>query len=144
MNILVPLPDFVDSSAVFRDVDLKQQANNISITMDALHEVSHIHLSTSPWAAMWRGHEVMLCEYGITLVEEHISRTESEELVSVLDNLRWHLDNASTGEFSMDKPAWFGDTRVHDSHKSLLLRLDKFWYRQHFGDIDSELDLYFP
>lgn len=144
MTILAPFPDFVDSSAVFRDVDLEQQANNISKTMDALHEVDHLELIASPWTKMWRDHEVMLCEYGITLVEEHISRTESEHLVSVLDNLNWHLDNASTGEFSMDKPAWFGDTRVHDSHKAFLLRLDRRWYLEYFGDIDHELEPYFP
>lgn len=135
MDILIPIPDFVESSAVFTEDELKYQVRNISRALNALHEVSHLPLLKDPMVKMWKGHEVMLAEYGITLAEEFLSRemaTEKSQVVADLNNIEWHMGNATAGEFSMEKPPWFGDLRVHQSHQSELLRINKEHYGQHF------------
>lgn len=148
MDILAPLPDFVDSSAVFTDTDLKQQVHNISIALDVLHEVGRHALASKQWVEMWRGHEVMLAEYGITLAEEYISRETADDsktdIVADLKNIEWHMENATTGgDFSMDKPAWWGNALVHDSHAAILLRRNREAYKIHF-DVDTSVRPYFP
>lgn len=149
MDILAPLPDFVDSSAAFSDADLRLQTRNISHAMDALHEVKMLTLKGNPWVEMWRGHEVTLCEYGITLAEEFLSREIPkpglDKMIEQLKHIEWHMECASAGDFSMDKPDWWGDLRVHNSHKEILLARNPDWYTQHFGELeDTHPEPFFP
>lgn len=143
MNILVPLPDLIDSSRVFKDNNLFNQVYNISYALDALHLVSRQYLRVNPFVQMWQGFEVVLCEYGLTLAEEYSRRDDSVRVDSYKEQIMWHMENATSGSFSMDKPSWWGDMRVHLGHQALLLAFDKEYYSQFF-DVSESTQLYFP
>lgn len=114
--------------------------------MNSLHEVNSIPgkaipLVNNPVTRMWRGFEPQLCEYGITICEEWISRGYRDSLKTKLE---WHLDMATSGEFTMDKPPWFGDHAFHLAHQSNLLRKDPVHYGQFFKGVPNNLPYIWP
>lgn len=145
MQILIPIPDFIESSGTFNNEHLQQQLHNISLAMNAIHEVSHLPLRNNPFVKSWTGHEPQLCEYGITLGEECIARRlRSAAVKDDYENLEWHLGNATSGDFSLEKPEWFGNVEIHDSHKAFLLRMDLAHYKVHFDPTLSDLPIRHP
>lgn len=64
-----------------------------------------------PAVLMWRGHEEALCDYTIRVCEEHVRRGYVDRLAPVLRTL------PRDGRY----PLWWGDERVHASHRAALL-----------------------
>ena len=86
-----------------------------------------------PATRMWRGHRVHLISYGITICEEWIARgykdTCGEKILAYLD--------AAYAADERYAPSWLGDTSLHASHRSNLLRKFSEHYSQ-FGWTESD------
>jgi hypothetical protein len=45
---------------------------------------------------------------------------------------------------SVEIPQWWGDNRVHDSHKSALVFKDPTWYNVIYPNVVGEYNYYWP
>ena len=70
---------------------------------------------------MWRGHEKSLCEYGIAICDEWISR-------GYKDSMRERFIAIHPTLPDCELPDWFGEPEFHNSHKSNLKRKDPSYY----------------
>jgi hypothetical protein len=89
-----------------------------------------------PATKMWRGHEAGLSWYGITMCLEWCNRG--------YDDTCLHKIQALVSPDKNDFPEWFGDERLHDSHKSNLLRKLPEHYKQFNWEVDANLGYYWP
>ena len=146
MQTFLPYADYQRSAQVLDRQRLGKQRVEVLQIMNALHEVNAVPGKSIPWGnhpvtRMWRGHEPQLCEYGITMCEEWIRRGYRD---STKAKLEWHLDMATSGEYTLDKPSWFGDTAFHRAHQSNLLRKDRELYGQFFVGVPDDLPYIYP
>lgn len=142
----LPYPDYKESASALDSQTLILQVDHVLAVLDVLHETSTSTFKGAPdrLVNMWRGHEPQLCEYGLEILEEAQSRPADIRITKEdQDTLEWHLDCASSGDFSLEKPKWFGDIDLHNSHKSGLLRLRPEYYRDKF-DVSRTLEIVWP
>ena len=95
-----------------------------------------------PAVKMWRGYEPALMEYQYYTCQHWTDYygykdTCLDKTFSVFDE---HFD-ASDG---VELPDWWGDDRVHDSHKKALAFKDPVWYNSVYPGIDGEYNYYWP
>lgn len=84
-----------------------------------------------PAVLMWRGHENALNLYAREMCLEWRER-------GYVDNM---LDRfVCVGEPTL--PKWLGDSRLHLSHQSNLIRKYPEYYREHFPDVPNDLDYF--
>jgi hypothetical protein len=87
-----------------------------------------------PAVCMWRGYELSLAVYGMCMCIEWRKRkfkdTLSAEFIAAYRQLR--KVPALIKDSRAKKPAWLGNTTIHASHRSNLLRKD-FNYYSKFG-----------
>lgn len=143
MQTFLPYPDYELSAKSLDNRRLNKQRVEVLQILNVLHQVndSGAGWRNHPAVKMWRGYEPQLCEYGLVMCEEWIRRGYSD---SVKEKLEWHLDCATAGEFTLEKPWWFGDQDFHLSHRSNLLRKDPDHYGKIFGDIPNNLPYKWP
>jgi hypothetical protein len=90
---------------------------------------------------MWEGHEPQLCEYALVLV----GNWERRKLVgSYRTEFERHMEWATSGDFNMAKPDWFGDEQVHLSHKAALIRMEPTFYAALFPGVDPAMQMVWP
>jgi len=141
LQTFLPYPDYIESAKVLDRQRLGKQRVEVVQILDVLHLVTPgARYRNHPVMDMWRGHEPQLCEYGITICEEWKSRGYTDKCQ---ENIEWHLDCATAGEFTMDKPRWFGDMDFHKSHQSNLLRKDREHYMGYF-EVPDDLPYVWP
>jgi hypothetical protein len=146
VQTFLPYADYLRSAKVLDRQRLGKQRLEVLWIMNSLHEVNSepgqpVKLANHPAVRMWRGYEPQLCEYGITVCEEWIARGYRD---ATKVKLEWHLDMATSGEYTLDKPPWFGRPDVHLSHQSNLLRKDLVYYGQFFRDVPTNLPYVWP
>jgi hypothetical protein len=84
-----------------------------------------------PAVRMWAGYEFALTVYSNVMIEEWVRRgyNNTMPIILVLDYVL---------------PSWFGDERLHASHRSNLLRKDPKYYGQ-FGWVENpDLPYHWP
>lgn len=117
MNTFLPCPDFSESAQVLDDARLVKQKLEV-------YQILRTNLGKSegwknhPAVKMWKGYEFALAEYGLAIVKEcdnrRFSTDYSGEFTLIRNDIFYKLGNTS-------KPFWFGDSRLHLSHRSRLL-----------------------
>ena len=138
----LPYPNYAESAHVLDTKRLSKQRTNVLEILDVLHEVNQqSKFYEHPVIEMWRGYEPQLCEYGLVVCEEYKSRGHLEKCSA---RVSWHLDCATSGEFTMNKPPWFGHPGIHVSHRSALLRKDPDYYWRFFSGIPDDLPMIWP
>lgn len=96
-----------------------------------------------PAVAMWRGHELALASYGLSMCTEWIKRgykdtLSAKFLVASVEIAKEMRDNGeSFAEAHL--PAWLGDDRLHLSHQSNLIRKDPEYYKLKFPEAPEGL-----
>ena len=140
MQTFVPENSFSNSVRVLDRQRLgKQRVETLQI-MNALAGKSR-GWTNHPATRMWRGYEAALLEYQRCTVMEWKARGYKDTC--------WEKTVAVFNEnFSHQKcvkiPHWWGDNRVHDSHKSALVFKDPVWYNTIYPDVVGEYNYYWP
>lgn len=144
MITLLPYEDFEQSAKCLHWQHLKQQVLHVRLLLDILHEIDTENTG-DPAVRMWKGFEPLLCLYGIDMAEERERRKPTNYDDS--EYIRWHLDNATAGDYEIAKPKWMLDKKqfgmVQASHRSYLLKKAP----THYGAFDwrvKDLPLYWP
>jgi hypothetical protein len=79
--------------------------------------------SRHPACLMWADHVPCLALYGLTAAKEYTRRYG--KIHACVANIKPYGKNSAT------YPWWFGDIRLHRSHRANLLRKDRLYYRQY-------------
>ena len=140
MQTFVPENTFEHSVRVLDRQRLgKQRVETLQI-MNALAGLSK-GWTNHPATRMWRGYENALLRYQGATVREWKRRGYKDTcykktLTVFLDNFNPHSSD--------ENPHWWGDNRVHDSHKSALVFKDPDWYNVIYPDVVGEYNYYWP
>ncbi len=137
MQTFLPYPDYYESARVLDYRRLGKQRVEVLQLLKAL--ISGGVWSNHPAAKMWRGYERALCEYGMTMCKEWVSRCYKD---TCFDKLRtiYDSDDIPHEQFhpiSAIDPPWLGNEEFHAAHRSNLLRKDPVHYGQ-FGWTESD------
>lgn len=139
----LPYPNYAESAHVLDTKRLSKQRANVNEIMDVLHEINQeSKYYEHPVIEMWRGFEPQLCEYGLVCCEEW--RKRSRKYDKLADRIRWHMDCATAGDYTLDKPPWFGNLEFHLAHQSNLVRSDPDYYWKFFVGVPDNLPMIWP
>lgn len=144
MQTFLPLPGLARSAALLDDRRLgKQRVETLQIVRALTRET--YGWKRHPAVRMWEGHVPALARYGLAVVEEWLARGHLDTVAATLrhDLALAGLDEPAA-EGAVDLPAWFGDDRLHASHRASLVRKDPDYYAPLFPDADPELPYYWP
>ena len=159
MQTFVPLPDFGECARVLDRQRLNKQRTECQQILSALRSL-RIHESglatpkgwtRHPATLMWRGYEAALGVYMTFMVLEWERRGYANN-TSTPYSRRTFLrnDGYSTDPVFVpdgrdaELPPWWGDDRVHSSHRNALLYKDQEHYRQfQWGGLPI-LDYFWP
>lgn len=121
MQTFVPYPNIAESAAV---LDMKRLGKQRVETFQLLRTNFGVvkGWANHPAAKMWLGHEDGLIAYGVGICDEWILR-------GYKDTCREKILSFGDPDVS-DMPSWWGDSLVHSSHRSALLRKNPEWYSQ--------------
>lgn len=94
---------------------------------------------------MWKGSELCLAEYGITMCEEWHSRgytdNMGDRIVDLVQDAMyqhvWGIANAGT-------PYWLGEAGFHLSHQSNLISKDPEYYQKYWPKVPPGLPYIWP
>lgn len=133
MQTFVPYVDFAESAAVLDNKRLNKQLLEgrqiyqiIATNKDRGAWVNH------PAVKMWRNCDVALFEYLVAIKNECVSRgIQTDKNWSAI--LSMHQNNWYRGD-NLVMPAWWGDERVHESHRNNLYVKDPVYYVQFSND----------
>lgn len=144
MQTFVPEPSFIDSVRVLDRQRLgKQRVETLQI-MKALAGLSKGWVN-HPATRMWRGYEYALLVYQHYTVEEWKRRGYKDTCWSKTQAVYdMFFDTSMYKSCDIGMPHWWGDNRVHDSHKSALVFKDPVWYNTIYPDVVGEYNYYWP
>lgn len=137
MQTFLPYANFVRSASVLDRQRLgKQRVEAWQILRALTGQSNGTGWINHPATKMWRGNENELAFYGICICEEWIARGYKDSLLPKFRE-RFDIDYCSL-------PSWLGDTKLHISHKSNLLRKLPNHYRQYWRKTPDNLPYYWP
>ena len=92
-----------------------------------------------PVTKMWRGSELHLALYGLTVCQEWTNRGYE-------DNTAIQIESVASlfGPESFVPPKWLGDSEFHLRHQSNLLRKNPNHYKQYFPNVPDNLEYIYP
>ena len=148
MQTFLPYPDF-ESSA--RSLDQKRLGKQRVETIQVVRAltVPGYGWANHPAALMWRGHEEALGRYGFVCCEvwlelgfgDTCAATIAADLRTAgITTVREQDELAAAGAL----PGWLGDTDLHRSHQSALVRKDPGYYRPLFPHVPDDLPYVWP
>lgn len=91
-----------------------------------------------PARLMWVGYERALCMYYNVSLDEWEHRGFRNSMP------RWYDHYSRETRISFPFPSWYGDERLHASHRSNLLRKDPVYYGQFGWTEGPDLPYYWP
>lgn len=133
MQTFVPFADLGQSASVLDSRRLNKQL----LEGRQIYKILATNQRSGAWVnhpavKMWRNYDTGLFEYLKAIMQECVRRNISTEknwnAILDLHNNNWHRgDNATM-------PAWWGDERVHQSHRNNLYVKDMEYYVEFSGD----------
>lgn len=93
--------------------------------------------SRHPATLMWKGYERALALYGLTMCAQWVARGYGDNL------LHWFAERVPADHYTA-MPPWWGDGRLHSSHRSNLLRKDPQHYHQFGWRENAEMPYFWP
>lgn len=137
MQTFMPYPDFTQTAKVLDYRRLGKQRVECFQILRALTDPEY-GWKNHPAVKMWKGHERSLVSYGLAIVEEWTSRGYKDSVKTRLLSLL----PALPGEDS--PPVWVGNDKVHQSHRSNLLRKFPSYYRKVWPTDPDDLPYVWP
>lgn len=133
MQTFLPYPDLLQSVKVLDYRRLgKQRVETFQVLNILLDRTPTKGWRNHPVTRMWTGYEEALKLYQNFTIEEWVKRGYNNTM--------------SFEEIDMKHiilPLWFGNTQLHKSHRSNLLRKDYEYYSQYF-DEPVDLEYHWP
>ena len=131
MQTFLPYADFRKSAQCLDRARLGKQR------VEALQLIRALRGETKGWVnhpacKMWREHTNALCVYLYVCIEEWTRRGYANTIVVPMTVGPAHL------------PMWFGDERLHASHRSNLLRKDPVYYGRFGWTEPPDLPYFWP
>jgi Pyrimidine dimer DNA glycosylase len=93
-----------------------------------------------PVVLMWRGFEAMLAEYQTAICREWVGRGFRDTCAAKTTGLLLEAGLPT----SSDPPPWLGDSALHLSHQSNLIRKDPEVYAARFPGVPADLPYVWP
>jgi hypothetical protein len=95
---------------------------------------------------MWEGHELVLCDYGLTICEEWIGRGYQDSCAEKIHTEAQHFLTIAYEALADNyrRPRWLGMTEFHRSHRSNLLRKDYKHYSQFWPRTPTTIEYVWP
>lgn len=144
MQTFLPYSDFYKTAEVLDYKRLgKQRVEGFQI-INTLGKRS-TGITTGAWVnhpavLMWTNHEISLINYCIAITEEWVKRGYND---TMLERFKTYKDVYLQMGYNERDPLWLGDSKLHDSHKSNLVRKDADYYYPIF-EISSDIPYYWP
>lgn len=132
MQTFLPYPDFKKSVQVLDSKRLgKQRVETFQVLNILLGRTTTKGWRNHPVTLMWEGYESALQLYQNYTIEEWIKRG--------------YKNTMSFESLLLDAklPPWFGDDRIHRSHRANLLRKNWEYYSPYFNE-DPTMPYYWP
>jgi hypothetical protein len=145
MQTFLPYPDFARSAAVLDGPRLgKQRVETLQI-LRAL-ELFDYGWGNHPAVRMWRGHTPALVCYGLAFVEQWIREGRADTTAALISEFAPGVTANSQEDLAAAEmmPAWWGDERLHGSHRAALVRKNPDFYLPIFGDADGDIPYFWP
>lgn len=153
MQTFLPFPSLVDSINTLQGDELDATVLAVTTVLNVLHETLSPEILDAydghPEVIKWRGHEPALAELGMTastrlahldgLDDLLMERAEQEFAL-----LEWHMRSATSGEYTLQMPDWFGNITFHQSEQAKLVRRNPEVYRPLFPTIDMKVAPVWP
>lgn len=127
MQTFLPYPDFGECARVLDYRRLGKQRVEAWQILRALNRTTGGWVN-HPAVLMWRGHEDALNQYGREMCLEWRERGYTDNM---LDRF------VCVGRPAL--PKWLGDSRLHLSHQSNLIRKDPEYYKIRFPEVPDNL-----
>lgn len=137
MQTFLPYPDFWQSLDLLdykRQGKQRVEAYQILRTLAGQSQGWRNH----PAVRMWKGYEQHLVWYGITCCTAWTKRGYKDNLQDKF------MELSSLFPEGRVPPPWFGDERIHSSHRSNLLRKDPSYYGKFGWSEPDNLPYYWP
>lgn len=133
MQTYLPYPDCSLSACCLDDKRLLKQRLDAFAIYIALKNKKRGEIFKDPAVMMWDGSITGLMWYHNLIADRARLRGLTTELNLITEKIQ-----------PVILPRWFGDQRVHDSHKSALMKRDPHHYSIWFGDFPQNLPLLWP
>lgn len=134
MQTFLPYPSYEESAKVLDYRRLgKQRVETLQI-LKALHDPTY-GWQNHPATNMWRGHSNSLVAYGVAICREWRSRGYKDTCLEKIQAF-WQKGAGNS------QPDWWGNQKVHASHRSNLLRKDLAFYSQFGWSESADLPYY--
>lgn len=127
MQTFLPYANFEESAKSLDYRRLGKQRVEVKQILNALDGKSK-GWTNHPATNMWRGYETALALYGVAICNEWIERGYRDSLLPEF------TERVLSGHLLLDLPPIIGDSRLHLSHQSNLLRKDPIYYTPIFGE----------
>lgn len=153
MHTYMPYEDFKETARVLTIHDLGISISSTVNILDCLHEtVDDTEILDTyrrlPVIRMWKDKEVILVQYGETLLEEWYGRPSHERMeidfIGEEEALAQHMEWATSGDYSMETPRWKGDKIFHNAHRAELIRNDPLHYASIWPDLNLDQAMFWP
>lgn len=134
MQTFLPYEDFKATAEVLDYRRLGKQRVETWQILQAMERTSGGWVN-HPAVKMWRGYEDALALYGLEMCREWVKRGYKDTMTPRFEELI--VDD-------VEYPEWLGDDRIHDSHKSNLLRKDHAYYAEYWPQMTDDIPYYWP
>jgi hypothetical protein len=138
--------DFFEAARILDRQRLNKQRVECYQILQTLAGISTTHSwANHPAVWMWKGSELSLAEYGITMCDEWRRRGYTDNMAErivtlVQDAMYQHV----WGPTNAGAPYWMGAEGFHLSHKSNLILKDPEYYQKYWPDIPPGLPYIWP
>ncbi len=149
IQTFLPYADFVVSA---QSLDTKRLGKQRVETLQILNTLLGVSKGwvNHPAVKMWRGYETTLVSYGVAICDEWVGRGYKDTCRGKILALSSLIQpDTSAGESLVHSgvervPGWLGNTDLHISHQSNLIRKDPIHYSPIFVGVPDNLPYYWP
>ncbi len=149
MQTFMPHPDFEATARLLDSRRLGKQRVEALQVLRALTRASY-GWKSHPAVLMWAGYEEALVAYALAMCAEWRRRGHSDTVAAtIVEDFQnvYGTDRVRTQEVlrSGDElPPWLYEERLHESHRSALVRKDPGYYRPLFPNVPDDLPYVWP
>ena len=150
MEVYIPLNKLDQSAGALRPTEVLVSLTGIERVFGCVHQLDDDFtiMSRHPVVRMWENNLPFLVNYGFHLLEatknwaeSHRNPLGAQTPKKIEDRLAWHLECATSDEYTLEPPEWFGRKDVHRGYRGLLLRNSPLWYSRVFDLSDMNAPL---